>query len=197
MKEKLSTLEEELQNLDAETQKEKVNEFLKGLSEEELLQLKQNQCLFCMISQGKIQSKKIYESSNFLGILDIKPANPGHVLLFSKKHIQYLSDLKEEEISEVFNIANKIGINLIKKFGAKGFNIFLASGNAAGQRLDHFCVHIIPRFENDGINFDWKPKNSEDKILEEIKNLIKIEEKSKKIEEKIIKKSTKEIKRIP
>ncbi len=176
MEEKLSKLEEEIKNLNPDEQKQKLNEFMQTLNPEELNQIKQSQCVFCLIAQNKAQAKKVYEDDKFLGILDIRPANPGHVILFPKNHINFLSNLNEKDISDIFNIANKIGINLVEKLKAEGVNILVSSGLAAGQKLDHIAIHIIPRFKDDKISFEWQPKEINEEDLERIKNLIKVEE---------------------
>ena len=44
-------------------------------------EVKEGECLFCQIAQGKIETIKIYEDNNVLAILDIAPANPGQVFL--------------------------------------------------------------------------------------------------------------------
>ncbi|MDD5650356.1 MAG: HIT family protein [Candidatus Nanoarchaeia archaeon] len=173
--EKLSSLEEELKSLPEEEQKLKVNEFLSNLSEDELAALKEKQCPFCLMASGKILTKKVYEDSKILGILDINPANAGHVLLFPKKHYPYLSNLSDEEIAHIFIIANKIGTKLITSLKAKGFNIFIASGYAAGQKSDHFMIHIIPRNENDNINFAWTNKKLSEEEFNDVQKLLKIE----------------------
>ncbi len=197
MKEKLSQLEKELEGLDEETKKQKVNEFLGTLSKEELSQIQGNQCIFCAISKNQIPSKKVYEDEKFLAVLDLRPANPGHVILFPKQHKPYLSELSEDELNKMINIANELGKNMVKSIKAEGVNIFVASGYAAGQKVDHIIMHIIPRFKEDGVNFSWPLKEIDDSDLERIKGIIKIEPKPKKVEKKIIPEEDTEIERIP
>ena len=79
------------------------------------------------------------------------------------------------EWTEIFKIANKVGKNLVKDIKAQGINILVASGYAAGQKADHIVVHIIPRFQDDKINFDWTPKEINEEDLDRIKGLIKFE----------------------
>ena len=49
-------------------------------------------------------------------------------------------------------------LNHARKHGAAGTNIILQNGVAAGQEIPHICVHIIPRNEGDGLDFQWEPK---------------------------------------
>jgi len=86
--EKIAKIREELSNYPEEEREEKLKELLSQLDPEELKELEGQQCVFCLISEGKIKSNKVYEDSEFLAVLDINPANKGHVLLFPKKHVQ-------------------------------------------------------------------------------------------------------------
>ena len=48
--------------------------------------------------------------------------------------------------------------------------MIVSNGIAAGQRAQHFMVHIIPRKENDGINFVLPQKTMEQKDIELVGN---------------------------
>src|SRR3989338_9130093 len=173
--EELSALEQELMGMSPEEQKEKLNEFISSLSPEEITALKEKQCPFCLMASGKIETKKIYEDPKILAVLDINPASAGHVLIFPKKHYPYLSSLSDQEISHLFVVVNKIGNKIIGSLKAKGFNIYLASGSAAGQKSDHLIVHAIPRNENDDINFKWDAKKIAEEDFSRIRELLKVE----------------------
>ena len=44
------------------------------------------QCIFCAISSGNIQSYRIDENKNTIATLEINPISKGHVLIIPKKH---------------------------------------------------------------------------------------------------------------
>ena len=44
-------------------------------------------CLFCMIAEGKIPSKKLYEDEQVVAFYDINPQAKVHFLVVPKKHI--------------------------------------------------------------------------------------------------------------
>jgi len=44
-------------------------------------------CVFCKIAKGEIDSYKVYEDEDFLAILDAFPSMKGQVLVISKGHI--------------------------------------------------------------------------------------------------------------
>ncbi len=160
-----------------------------------------DQCPFCLMALNKIPTKKIYEDNKIIAILDINPASKGHVLIFPRKHYSSTILMPEEEISSMFIIANKISASMVKSLNVQGINLFLANGEAAGQRVDHVILHVIPRYKGDNIPLTWNPKKSSESELSEIQKLIlKNIEKEKPKEEKkreITKISYNEEERIP
>ena len=52
---------------------------------------------------------------------------------------------------------------MLKVLKAKGSLLFIATGMAAGQRAPHAVIHIIPRYENDKINFLKIPEQFKEK----------------------------------
>ncbi|MFH1591266.1 MAG: HIT family protein [archaeon] len=134
-------------------------EQLKDLTPEQLKELQKQNCIFCHISAGRVASKKIFEDEKCLAILDINPANPGHVVLFPKEHYAILPQVPEDLISHLFKVAKGICNAALRTMECQGTNIFLANGVAAGQKAPHVMIHIIPRMEGDNLKaFDLEGK---------------------------------------
>ena len=177
--------------LPAEEQKVKLNELLKKLTPEQIEFLKGQQgggCVFCGIADGKVSSKKVYEDDYLIAVLDINPANKGHVLLFPKVHYEILSLM--DDVSHLFNVANRISSVVFDVTNAEGTNILVANGLAAGQKAPHISVHIIPRFKNDKVQFAWEGKEVKEeemtKLAKKISAKLKGESAKKKEIEDII-----------
>jgi histidine triad (HIT) family protein len=128
-----------------------LQEKLKNMSPEELKEFQKKQCIFCQLISGRVASKKVYEDEICTGILDINPANPGHILLMPKEHYQIMPMVPEEEIKHLGMVSKALSHALLKALKIAGTNIFIANGIAAGQRAQHFMLHVIPRKEGDGI----------------------------------------------
>ncbi|MFW6220556.1 MAG: HIT family protein, partial [Nanoarchaeota archaeon] len=124
-------------------------------------------CIFCQIVSKKIPSKIVYEDKLVICILDINPANKGHVLLLTKKHYSLMMQVPDNELSHLFIISKKISFALLKLFNVDGTNIFIANGSIAGQKAPHFMMHIFPRFENDEIDFNLNKQNIDKNKLNE------------------------------
>ena len=134
-----------------EEQQKQSQEKLKNLAPEQLKELQKQQCIFCQIIAGKSSSHKIYEDAQCMAVLDINPATKGHLLLFPKKHYAIMPQVPEDIQGHLLVIAKKLSRILLKTFKADGTNFFAANGAAAGQRAQHFLIHIIPRKGGDGI----------------------------------------------
>lgn len=201
--EQLAMIQGQLEGLPPEEQQKRLQEILAQLPSEEVEALRQQQCPFCMIAAGKIPAKTVYEDDMVKAVLDINPASKGHIIVFPKTHYQFLFMVPDNEVSRLFQVANKLSKIVFEVMGAQGTNIFVANGQAAGQNAPHVLIHVIPRFENDKIGLVWQPKKAEEKELEEIvaklkKKKITVGEEKPVIEEvKVEKEEIEEQQRIP
>jgi histidine triad (HIT) family protein len=123
-----------------------------------------------------VASRKIYEDEKVTAVLDINPANPGHVLLLPKQHHMIMPQLPEETLQHIGMVAKAVSHAQLRALKAQGTNIFVANGVAAGQRAQHFMLHIIPRAEGDQISFALPEKaitpDATRKIQEALKKAI-------------------------
>src|SRR3990170_5142515 len=99
---------------DENEQMKALQEKIKNMSPEELKEFQKQQCIFCQIIAGKVQSKRIYEDENVLAVLDINPANPGHVLLLTKEHYSIMPQIPLEVLEHVFLVAKKLSNALLR-----------------------------------------------------------------------------------
>src|SRR3989338_4984837 len=107
----------------AEEQLKELQEKVKNMSPEELKEFQKKQCIFCQIIAGKVQSKKIYEDDKCIAILDINPANPGHILLLPKEHYSIMPQVPESEIAHLFVVMKTISNAALRGLGVQGTNI--------------------------------------------------------------------------
>ena len=145
-----------------------LQERVSRMSPEELKEFQKKQCIFCQIVSGKVQSKKIYEDDKVIVIMDVNPANPGHAIVLTKEHYSIMPQIPDEETEHVFMIVKALSNSMLRGIDAHGTNIIVSNGVAAGQRAQHFMVHIIPRKENDGVNFILPQKTLEQNEIEAI-----------------------------
>ena len=101
-------------------------------------------CIFC----NKFNDI-IYENSDWIAIYDKYPVSEGHVLIISKQHHKDYFDLSVEETLSLNGFINIIKKKLDNEFHPDGYNIGCNCGEAAGQTIEHFHLHIIPRYNGD------------------------------------------------
>lgn len=134
--------------------------------------MKQDNCIFCKIIAGEIPSYTLYEDERFKVILDVGPATRGHALILPKDHYANLYELPEETAAEVIKLAKKMMAQMTDKLKCDGFNIVQNNGEAAGQTVNHFHMHLIPRYKNDGEILKYIAGEPGAEELEQIKNII-------------------------
>lgn len=132
-------------------------EELRKLSPEQLRELQKQNCIFCHIISKKVQSRVIYEDDKALAILDINPANPGHVLLLPKEHHMVSPHMPDELTAHLGMLAKQLSAAQMRALGSEGTSIVLANGVTAGQRASHLMLHVIPRKAGDGIGITLPP----------------------------------------
>jgi Diadenosine tetraphosphate (Ap4A) hydrolase and other HIT family hydrolases len=134
--------------------------------------MRDDNCIFCKIAHGDIPSKVLYEDNEFKVILDLGPATKGHALILPKNHYHDLYELPDEEAAKVMLLAKKMAIHMTEKLKCDGFNLVQNNGEAAGQTVFHFHLHLIPRYKEDGQTLGWKALEPSQEELEKIKNII-------------------------
>lgn len=124
--------------------------------------MKDENCIFCKLAAGDIPTNTVYEDEYLRAIMDAAPANKGHIIILPKSHAANIFELEDIYVEKAFILAKKIAIALKRFLNCDGINILQNNGEAAGQTVFHFHVHIIPRYENDNCNIAWTQCGYED-----------------------------------
>lgn len=131
-----------------------------------------NECLFCKIIAGDIPADRMYENEHVFAFLDILPTTKGHTLVVPKKHYQNIHDTPERVMCNIIATAKLLSSVIEKVMGAQGINIHMNNGSVSGQVVFHTHMHIIPRYDNDGLKL-WRgepyKEGEEKEILKQIK----------------------------
>lgn len=117
----------------------------KNMSQEEMVAAQKQNCIFCKIIKKEVPAKIIYSDKLCTAILDINPANEGHILLIPNDHYQIMPQIPDNILAHMGVISKKLSKALLISTLGKSTSIFVANGPAAGQKAPHFIIHIIPR----------------------------------------------------
>lgn len=107
-------------------------------------------CIFCEIVHGAGEASFCYEDATAIAFMDIQPVNPGHVLIVPREHYESLNDVPDGVAMHLFEVALRLGPVVRRLSRSSDLNIVVNSGEAAGQNVFHYHVHLIPRRADDG-----------------------------------------------
>ncbi len=125
-------------------------------------------CVFCDIVARKHEASIVYEDDDVVAFLDTRPVNTGHTLVVPRRHAANLAELDPEDGARIFQVAMVVAAAL-RKSGVRceGINFRINDGVAAGQRVFHVHLHVMPRFEGDILSLrslDLGPPPSRDNL---------------------------------
>ena len=109
-------------------------------------------CIFCKIINGEIPSNKLYEDDKLIAILDVNPVVDGHTLIIPKEHIEDYTKLDKDTILHIYEVADKLTKDIMKKLNSKGMTFSINYGDS--QEVKHFHLHLLP-------DYNIKPKEKE------------------------------------
>lgn len=106
-------------------------------------------CVFCALVRCEVESSPIYQDALTLAFMNLRQANPGHVLVIPKTHVATLDQLDPHTASALFQTVVKVSQAVQTAFQPDGYNIWQSNHAAAGQEIPHVHIHIFPRAAGD------------------------------------------------
>jgi len=99
-------------------------------------------CIFCKIIKGEIDSAKIWEDEEFLAILDVNPNTKGMTLVLTKKHYDsYAFDMPEDAYQRFMGAAKKVA-----KILEKGLDTKRVAMVMEGMGINHAHIKLYPLY---------------------------------------------------
>jgi len=115
-------------------------------------------CVFCRILAGELPASFVYRDEHCAAFMDIRPVNPGHVLVIPIRHAAYLADTDAATAGRMMQLAHRLAAALrASGLRCEGVNLFLADGEVAMQEVFHVHLHVLPRFAGDGFGLRFGP----------------------------------------
>ena len=127
--------------------------------------MNKDDCIFCKIANGEIPSATVYEDSICRVILDVNPANKGHALIIPKEHFDNIYSMDAETAAKIFTIATEVAKAQKAELNPDGLNILQNNGEAGGQTVFHFHMHLVPRYIKDNVTMTWIPGKADTEEL--------------------------------
>ena len=101
-------------------------------------------CIFCKIRAGEVESDILYRDDSCFVIKDIAPKAPVHLLIIPNEHFTYLSNLTpafHDTLGGMFSAATKMA----EREGVEGdgYRLTVNQGRHAGQQVPHLHLHLL------------------------------------------------------
>ncbi len=108
-------------------------------------------CILCGVKDNDPNVPNLTIASTELSVLSVNlfPYNPGHLIVFPKRHLLKFEELQEDEIIDIHRLTTKSLRIISEKWKAKGFNLGYNLGQNSGGSIPHIHQHIVPRFPNE------------------------------------------------
>lgn len=108
-------------------------------------------CILCAIRDNSplVKNLNVHASENFIIAVNLFPFNPGHVMIFPKRHICGLDELTGPEATEMHTLLVRTVRLIDEEFKPSGYNIGYNLGEGSGASIKHLHQHIVPRYSNE------------------------------------------------
>ena len=98
-------------------------------------------CIFCKIAEHEIPATVVYEDDLVIAFDDLNPQAPVHTLVIPKAHHENIIDgVPAETLAAMTHAVAEVA--RIKGLD-EGFRVISNKGEAAGQTVMHFHLHVL------------------------------------------------------
>lgn len=129
------------------------------------------ECQLCKAIERK--ERVVYEDTAVVALAPEQPTVLGHIMVLPKQHVENIDELPEEVAVQLNFVVSYAASAIFEAAGAQGTNIIALNGKIQGKKYAHFAFDILPRKENDDLNFQWKPKQMQPQDLDGIYKSLK------------------------
>ncbi|OJV21569.1 MAG: HIT family protein [Bacteroidetes bacterium 41-46] len=95
--------------------------------------------IFSKIASGEIPSYRVAEDESHYAFLDINPLAQGHTLVIPKREVDYIFDLEESELQDLFAFAQRVAKGIKAAIPCKRVGMAVI-----GLEVPHAHIHLIP-----------------------------------------------------
>lgn len=131
--------------------------------------------VFSRIIRGELPCAKVYEDEHVYAFMDAGQINPGHVLVVSRHPYETLMDADEDTAAALMRAAHRIARAVQAAFAPQGMTLLQANRPAGWQTVPHLHLHVLPRYEDDGVGLVWPRKEPGLDTLREYAARIRLE----------------------
>src|SRR5688500_13633528 len=110
------------------------------------------ECIFCRLQSGKAPARIVYRDEWAFAFFPLHPGVRGHTIVAPVDHVATWPELGEPLVRGLFLATQSVSRHLCSRLGAQAVNVLFDGGPEAPQSVDHFHVHILPRWRDDHVD---------------------------------------------
>lgn len=118
-------------------------------------------CPFCeIVERDDPEAREVYRDRDVVAFFPTEPATLGHTLIVPRLHVPDIWSLPEDLAAQLGRASVRLAIAIKRAVEPDGLNIIQSNGLAATQTVDHFHLHVVPRWTGDSLGRIWPPETS-------------------------------------
>lgn len=134
-------------------------------------------CPFCAIVTGLADADIVARFGSVIAFFPKHPASLGHTLVVPVDHVEDIWSMDVATASKLSEATLKVARAVKDAVAPEGLNIIQSNGEAATQTIPHLHIHVLPRWNGDGIGPIWPDDSAEDpgsleRVLERLRSTL-------------------------
>ncbi len=130
--------------------------------------------LFERLLSGELPCAKILEDELVFAFMDAGQVNDGHVIVATRAPRPTLMDCSDDEAAALMRAARRIALAVEAAFKPDGITVLQANRAAGFQTVPHAHLHVLPRYDGDGVGLTWPRKEPGIERLRELAARIRL-----------------------
>ncbi|HJQ31869.1 MAG TPA: HIT family protein [Pyrinomonadaceae bacterium] len=103
-------------------------------------------CVFCQIVAGRAPASVVYEDERVLAFMDIRPVNPGQLMVIPREHVDHFCDLADDLACHMLVQAQRLSRNLRERLKPERVGLVVH-----GYGVAHAHLIVVPQHGPDDI----------------------------------------------
>ena len=123
-------------------------------------------CIFCKIAKGEAPAQRVYEDARTIVFMDIFPVTEGHALVVTREHFENVYEIDEDTLAAIARTSHRVAAALRDELAPDGLMVFQLNGQAAGQTVFHYHMHLMPRTQGEELRLHTRVPGAPERLAE-------------------------------
>jgi diadenosine tetraphosphate (Ap4A) HIT family hydrolase/GNAT superfamily N-acetyltransferase len=110
-------------------------------------------CAFCGVVDGTNPHSIVCEDGATIAFMALRQQREGHVLVIPRSHIENVFDLDDATSAALMAATVRVARAVRDAYWPEGMHLWQSNGPAAEQEVPHFHMHVLPRWQDDGLGW--------------------------------------------